>query len=178
MKRSTPPRLGDRSVRRSSRRHKLSLPDVLPSRAERKANGKARRDGLPCTEQGKWVPKERGDDLVHQLKAAVVGRRADLLPIRWGRMSKSPFAFYRGAAAVMAADLGPLPACGLAVQVCGDAHLLNMGAYAAPDGHLIFDLNDFDETCRGPFRVLRRAWSSAAAPPARRTPPAARRYAR
>jgi len=88
---------------------------------------------------------------VDKLKAAVAGRRADLLPIRWGRMAASPFGFYRGATALMAADVGPLPTCGLEVQVCGDAHLLNLGAYAAPDGHLVFDLNDFDETCRGPF---------------------------
>jgi len=66
-------------------------------------------------------------------------------------MAVSPFAFYRGAASIMAADLGPLPTSGLQVQVCGDAHLLNLGAYAAPDGHLVFDLDDFDETCRGPF---------------------------
>lgn len=66
-------------------------------------------------------------------------------------MAVSPFDFLRGAAAVMAADLGPLPTCGLEVQLCGDAHLLNLGAYGAPDGRLVFDLDDFDETCRGPF---------------------------
>ncbi len=86
-----------------------------------------------------------------RLRATVEGRRANLLPIRWARMAASPIGFFRGAADLMAADIGPLPASGLDVQVCGDAHLLNLGAYAAPDGHLVFDLNDFDETCRGPF---------------------------
>ena len=122
-----------------------------PSTAERKAWGKDLRDRLARRDQSKCVLGPRGDDFVDNLKAAVSGRRADLLPIRWGRMAASPFGFYRGATALMAADLGPLPTCGLQVQVCGDAHLLNLGAYAAPDGHLVFDLNDFDETCRGPF---------------------------
>jgi len=100
---------------------------------------------------------------VEALLAAVAGRRADLLPIRWGRMAASPFGFFRGAAALFAADVGPLPTCGLDVQVCGDAHLLNLGAFAAPDGHLVFDLNDFDETSRGPFEWdLRRLAASVA----------------
>jgi uncharacterized protein (DUF2252 family) len=78
-------------------------------------------------------------------------------------MAASPFGFFRGAAALFAADVGPLPTCGLEVQACGDAHLLNLGAYAAPDGHLVFDLNDFDETCRGPFEWdLRRLAASLA----------------
>ena len=66
-------------------------------------------------------------------------------------MALSPFTFLRGTAALMAHDLGPLPRSGVEVQVCGDAHVLNLGAYAAPDGHLVFDVDDFDETCRGPF---------------------------
>lgn len=125
--------------------------------------GKALRDRLPRKNHAKWTLELHRDDLVHQLEAAVAGRRVDLLHIRWGRMAASPFGFYRGAAALMAADLGPLPTCGLEVQACGDAHLLNMGAYAAPDGHLVFDLNDFDETCRGPFEWdLRRLAASFA----------------
>jgi len=75
----------------------------------------------------------------------------DLLPIRWGRMSASPFAFYRGSAALMAADLAPLPRTGLMVQLCGDAHLSNFGVFASPERTLLFDLNDFDETLAGPF---------------------------
>jgi len=113
--------------------------------------GKSLRSRYPRREQGAWKLDPRGDDFVMRLKAFVAGRREDLLPIRWGRMAASPFGFYRGAAALMAADLGPRPAMNVPVQVCGDAHLLNLGAYAAPDGHLAFDINDFDETCRGPF---------------------------
>ena len=76
---------------------------------------------------------------------------ADLVPIRWGRMSASPFAFYRGSAALMAADLAPLPRTGLTVQLCGDAHLSNFGLYGSPERELLFDVNDFDETLPGPF---------------------------
>ncbi|HET9552225.1 MAG TPA: DUF2252 domain-containing protein [Anaeromyxobacteraceae bacterium] len=117
----------------------------------RKARGKALRARRPRGRQAGWSLRRREGDLVPRLLAAVEGRRTDLLPIRWGRMAASPFGFFRGAAALMAEDLGPLPSSGLEVQLCGDAHLLNLGAYAAPDGHLVFDLNDFDETCRGPF---------------------------
>jgi uncharacterized protein (DUF2252 family) len=119
--------------------------------AERTANGKALRDRVPRSEQGEWTFDARREGFVRKLEAAVAGRRPDLLPWRWRRMAESPFAFLRATAALMAADLGPVATCGIAVQACGDAHLLNLGAYAAPDGHLVFDLNDFDETCRGPF---------------------------
>jgi hypothetical protein len=118
------------AMRRSSGR-KVSLSEVRPSHAERKASGKDHRDSLPRTEQGKWIPEARRDNLVDQLKAAVAGRRADLLPIRWGRMSKTPFDFYRGAPEVMAADLGPQPTCGLEVQVSlDDAMAVFARAYA------------------------------------------------
>jgi len=117
---------------------------------ERYAKGKALRSRLPREEQGAWKPVDRGE-LVDRIVASVAGRRRALLPIRWKRMAASPFGFFRGAAAIMAADVGALRTAGLEVQACGDAHLLNLGAYAAPDGHLVFDLNDFDETCRGPF---------------------------
>ena len=73
------------------------------------------------------------------------------MPIRYGRMLASPFAFFRGGAAVMAADLAATPSAGFEVQLCGDAHLSNFGVFAAPDRRLVFDCNDFDETCRGPF---------------------------
>ena len=76
---------------------------------------------------------------------------ADLVPIRWGRMSASPFAFYRGSAVLMAADLAPLPRTDLTVQLCGDAHLSNFGLYGSPERELLFDVNDFDETLPGPF---------------------------
>ncbi len=82
---------------------------------------------------------------------AARGRLRDLIPIKMARMAASPFGFFRGAAPIMAADLAMLPHCGLDTQICGDAHVRNLGAYAAPDGHLVFDINDFDETVRGPF---------------------------
>jgi uncharacterized protein (DUF2252 family) len=85
------------------------------------------------------------------LVAANQGRQPDLLPIKWARMNASPFGFFRGAAALMAGDLATMPITGLGVQLCGDAHVRNLGAYAAPDGHLVFDLNDFDETIPGPW---------------------------
>ena len=89
----------------------------------------------------------------------------ELVPIRYGRMLGSPFAFYRGAAAIMAADLADTPTTGLRVQLCGDAHLSNFGGFAAPDRDLVFDLNDFDETLPGPWEwdVKRLAASVAIA---------------
>jgi uncharacterized protein (DUF2252 family) len=78
-------------------------------------------------------------------------RLPELVPLRYGRMLASPFAFFRGAAAVMAADLALMPSAGMQAQLCGDAHLSNFGVFAAPDRRLVFDCNDFDETCRGPF---------------------------
>src|SRR5690349_21381270 len=128
-----------------------ALPPPRPSLAERRALGRALRDRAPRRRQRELEVRPQRDDLVERLLAAVRGRLPALLPLRWKRMAASPFAFFRGAAALMAADIGPLPSSGIDVQVCGDAHLLNLGAYAAPDGHLVFDLNDFDETCRGPF---------------------------
>jgi len=92
-------------------------------------------------------------------------RLPELVPIRYQRMLASPFAFFRGAAAVMAADLAQTPAVGLQAQLCGDAHLSNFGIFSAPDRRLVFDCNDFDETCRGPFEwdVKRLAASIAVA---------------
>lgn len=117
----------------------------------RRAAGKARRDKLKRVDQATYKAPGARKDLVPRLLAAVEGRQQDLLPIRWGRMAQSPFHFYRGTAALMAADLASAPTAGLEAGLCGDAHLLNLGAYADPDGRLVFDLNDFDEACRGPF---------------------------
>src|SRR5262249_62077070 len=88
---------------------------------------------------------------VQMLLVNARGRLRDLIPIKMARMAASPFGFFRGAAPIMAADLASLPHCGLEAQICGDAHVRNLGAYAAPDGHLVFDINDFDETVHGPF---------------------------
>ena len=85
------------------------------------------------------------------LEAQAADRVEELVPIRYGRMLASPFAFYRGAAAVMAEDLGETPRSGITVQLCGDAHLSNFGGFAAPDRRLMFDINDFDETLPGPW---------------------------
>jgi uncharacterized protein (DUF2252 family) len=85
------------------------------------------------------------------LLASTKGRLVRLLPIKYRRMSSSPFAFFRGAVAIMAADLGRLPHSGIRVQLCGDAHVQNLGSFAAPDGKLVFDFNDFDETIPGPW---------------------------
>jgi uncharacterized protein (DUF2252 family) len=85
------------------------------------------------------------------LERQAATRLPKLVPIRYGRMLSSPFAFYRGSAAVMAADLAAGPDSGLRVQLCGDAHLANFGVFAAPDRRLVFDLNDFDETLPGPW---------------------------
>ena len=85
------------------------------------------------------------------LHRQAASRLAELVPIRYGRMLASPFTFFRGAAAVMAADLAETPTSGLVVQVCGDAHISNFGGFAAPDRRLVFGPNDFDETLPGPW---------------------------
>ncbi len=117
---------------------------------EREA-GKAARKVLPRSTIAAWEPASGRPDPVEVLEGQARTRVADLVPIRYGRMAASPFAFYRGAAAVMAWDLGQLAHTGLGVQLCGDAHLANFGGFAAPDRQLVFDLNDFDETLPGPF---------------------------
>ena len=112
-----------------------------------------------------WVPPVDRADPVAVLERQGRDRLPELLPIRYGRMAASPFAFLRGSAAVMAADLASRPHTGLTVQLCGDAHLLNFGLYASPERALLFDLNDFDETFPGPFEwdVERLAASVAVA---------------
>src|SRR6202008_1757148 len=99
------------------------------------------------------------------LQRAERGRIPALLKLKHGLMAQSPFVFFRGAVPVMAADLSVLPNTGIISQICGDAHVRNLGAYAAPDGRLIFDINDFDETCTAPFEwdLKRRPTSLALA---------------
>lgn len=118
---------------------------------ERFAKGKEHRKKVRRADQGEWKPAKNRPDPVELILAGVRGRLRDLIPIKMARMSASPFGFFRGAAPLMAADLSSVPHCGLEAQICGDAHVRNLGAYAAPDGHLVFDINDFDETVRGPF---------------------------
>ena len=118
---------------------------------ERAARGKAARAEIPRSAHADWEPSPARGDPVELLEEQSASRVGELVPIRYGRMLVSPFTFYRGAAYLMAADLAGMPRTGLHVQLCGDAHLSNFGAYAAPDRRLVFDSNDFDETLPGPF---------------------------
>jgi uncharacterized protein (DUF2252 family) len=102
-------------------------------------------------EHAGWQPKTRHADPLALLAASMRGRVPALVPVKYDRMAASPFGFFRGAAPVMASDLSLGPNTGLFTQLCGDAHVRNLGAFAGPDGRLVFDLNDFDETIRGPF---------------------------
>ncbi len=122
-----------------------------PTVAERAARGKAARSAAPRSEQGEWEPASDRRDPVDLLEEQAASRVPELVPIRYGRMLVSPFTFFRGAAYPMAADLAGAPRTGLDVQLCGDAHLSNFGAFAGPDRRLMFSLNDFDETLPGPF---------------------------
>ena len=118
---------------------------------ERRAKGKALRDKVPRASHAGWrAPKGRRDP-IELLLETNEGRMMDLVPIRFGRMLASPFAFYRGAAALMAADLGTTPSSGIRVQACGDAHLMNFGGFATPERNVIFDINDLDETLPAPW---------------------------
>lgn len=119
------------------------------SRAEREAYGRTLRDRVRRVDHDVWVTDAR--DMMPRLRANEDGRRLELLPFRHGRMAPSPFAFLRGAAAIMAPDMASLPHTGYFVQICGDAHLRNLGAFASPEGRIIFDVNDFDETCWAPW---------------------------
>ncbi len=118
--------------------------------SERAAAGRAARSGAPRSTHGAWAPAP-GRDPIAILAAQERSRVPELVPIRHARMAASPFAFFRGAAAVMAADLAATPVSGFRVQACGDAHLTNFGAFAGPERRLLFDLNDFDETLPGPW---------------------------
>jgi uncharacterized protein (DUF2252 family) len=135
------------------------------SPAERADAGKAARAEAPRSSHGEWVPAADREDPVELLEGQAVSRVGRLVPLRYGRMLASPFAFYRGGAAVMAADLAATPRSGFDVQLCGDAHLSNFGAYASPDRELVFDVNDFDETLPGPWEwdIMRLAASFAVA---------------
>ena len=118
---------------------------------ERAARGHAARQVVPRTEHAAWSPSSSRHDPVALLDEQNRARVPWLVPIRHGRMLASPLAFYRGAARLMAADLAATPSSGLTVQLCGDAHLANFGVYASPERHLVFDINDFDETLPGPW---------------------------
>jgi uncharacterized protein (DUF2252 family) len=128
----------------------MSTKHILPP-TDRRAFGQSRRKQVRRQEQNRWRLADRQTDPIDALARSALGRVPGLLEIKWERMAASPFGFFRGAVAVMAADLAVLPHTGIFCQLCGDAHVRNFGAFAAPDGRLVFDINDFDETIRGPF---------------------------
>jgi uncharacterized protein (DUF2252 family) len=113
--------------------------------------GQLRRKGMPRADHAAWDVKLRREDPLELLQASMRGRVPKLVKLKHQRMAASPFGFFRGAVPVMAYDLSRLKTPGIAAQLCGDAHVRNLGAYAGPDGRLVFDINDFDETIAGPF---------------------------
>lgn len=130
------------------------------NRKKRSEKGKKIRERVPREDHNKLEIAER--DPLKILKQQDEGRLKDYLPIKYGRMLVSPFAFFRGSASLMANDLAQTPTTGIHTQLCGDAHLANFGAFASPERKLVFDLNDFDETIRGPWEWdLKRLATSA-----------------
>jgi uncharacterized protein (DUF2252 family) len=121
------------------------------SSADRIAEGQKRRSDISRVRHKDLNFKDRTFDPIELLLASTEQRLPELLPIKWARMQTSPFAFFRGAVSIMAADLARLPHTDIQVQLAGDAHVQNLGSFAAPDGKLVFDFNDFDETIRGPW---------------------------
>src|SRR5688572_25605518 len=118
---------------------------------ERLKAGRALRDSAPRTTHGAWKKSGNSRDPIDILLASDADRIQDLLPIRYGRMLQSPFAFYRGSAGIMAADLSATANSGIYVQACGDCHLMNFGGFATPERNILFDINDFDETLPAPW---------------------------
>ena len=139
------------------------LPDAVLPIAERRQAGQALRKAVPRSLHASWKAPINRRDPVQTLINTDRHRLSHLLPIRYGRMRASPFAFMRGAAAIMAADLAETPTSGLWAQSCGDCHLANFGIFASPEGAPVFDVNDFDETLPAPFEWdLKRLASSFA----------------
>jgi uncharacterized protein (DUF2252 family) len=150
------------SATSSARPSGQQLEDSLPSRSRRPRYGgppveehvrlgKAARTRSPRSGHGPYAPPTARANPIDILESQAAGRVPELLPLRYARMRASPLAFFRGAAAVMAADLARTPTSGIAVTLCGDAHLSNFGLYASPERRLVFDLNDFDEATTGPW---------------------------
>ncbi len=124
--------------------------------------GRELRTTVPRSSHGQWKPARERPDPIDLLDAQNATRLPELVPVRWGRMLESPFAFLRGSSALMAADLAATPATGVHIQICGDAHLANFGVFASPERRLLFDVNDFDETTTGPWEWdLKRLAASA-----------------
>ncbi|TMH37694.1 MAG: DUF2252 domain-containing protein, partial [Betaproteobacteria bacterium] len=142
-------------MNKDARKLRATKPAAAPARpanrAERYAAGKALRDRVPREQHGEWKAPKNRHDPVDLVIASSKGRVPGLIPIRYGRMSVSPFTFYRGTALNMASDLAGTPNTGIRTQVCGDCHLMNFGGFATPERRVIFDINDFDETLPGPW---------------------------
>ena len=117
------------------------------TRASFRAAGKALRTTVPRTSHAGWKAPARRLDPVDVLIESSKGRVESLVPIRYGRMMETPFTFYRGAAAIMAADLAHTPVTGVRVQACGDCHLLNFGAFATPERRIVFDIKISTRRC-------------------------------
>jgi uncharacterized protein (DUF2252 family) len=115
------------------------------------SRGKAARKQVPRSRHAEFAPAADRPDPIEVLERQAAARVPELVPIRYGRMLVSPFAFYRGSAAIMAQDLASTPQIGVPVQCCGDAHLSNFGLFASPERRQVFDLNDFDETLPAPW---------------------------
>jgi len=143
------------------------LPTVVPigylTQDERRHVGTVAAESVPPESHAGWRPEPGRPDPVTLLDEQNASREPDLVPVRHGRMSSSPLAFFRGAARIMAEDLSRTPTSGIVVQLCGDAHLSNFGVFASPERRLLFDVNDFDETLPGPFEQdVKRLGSSLA----------------
>ncbi len=136
-------------LRSNARRGELI--ELGPTMKQRMAAGKALRERVPRKSQAQWKLSPNRPDPIELLKKADRGKLDDLLPIRYARMRQSPFGFFRGAAALMAADLSTTPTTGLRVQACGDCHVANFGGFGSPERRLVFDINDFDETLPAPW---------------------------
>ena len=121
------------------------------SKSERRKQGKALRNDCSRTLQAEWKTRSKSKDIVKLLEESDVDRIAGLIPVKYQRMSVSPFTFFRGAAILQARDLANAPVSGIIVQACGDCHLANFGGFASPERTLLFDINDFDETFPGPW---------------------------
>jgi len=152
-------------VTRAPKKNKESSLPLLLTREERLAAGKALRDRVPRTSHASWKPKANHRDPIDILEKSNKDRLPELVPLRYGRMLRNPFAFLRGSAGLMACDLATTPNTGLRVQACGDCHLMNFGLFATPERNLVFDINDFDETLPAPWEwdIKRLAVSFAVA---------------
>jgi Uncharacterized protein conserved in bacteria (DUF2252) len=125
--------------------------DITSSKIERRKQGKALREKCPRTLQAEWKARSKSQDIVRLLEESDADRIAGLIPVKYQRMSASPFTFCRGTAIIQARDLANARVSGITVQVCGDCHLANFGGFASPERVLVFDINDFDETFPGPW---------------------------